>query len=462
VFDVSDPAEPVGLARSPVSEANLASLPRICILSLSAIADDPRVHRQGDAFHRAGWRVAGVGLPGASSRRPSWLVEEGAAAAGREGSGEASRTGGEAAFPLWRRALRRLPASIANAIRIGARPVWRARMAQRLLAVRLHPEAAFKIYWSWPAVGLLYAQARTVSADVWLANDWTCLPLAARLALERGGTYGYDTHEFALEEYAEHAAWRILRRPMVSVIEGRSIRGASVVSAVSAGIAEELQRIYALPATPLVIRNTPSHVPVAARRTGGRIRVLYHGIVARGRGLEATIDSVALWRPEFDLTIRGPGDPAYLAGLTLRIKTLGLESRVRLAPSVPMTDLVAEAAPFDVGFFGLPAHSRHNVFALPNKFFEYAMAGLALCVSDLPEMARLVRQHDMGVTMPGLAPAEIAAAVNSLDQSAIDRYRTNALAASRKFCWEEESARLIEAYRDAVRVTARPLPEIAG
>ena len=37
---------------------------------MSAIADDPRVRRQGDAFARAGWEVVAVGLPGAQSAPP--------------------------------------------------------------------------------------------------------------------------------------------------------------------------------------------------------------------------------------------------------------------------------------------------------------------------------------------------------------------------------------------------------
>ena len=56
-----------------------------------------------------------------------------------------------------------------------------------------------------------------------------------------------------------------------------------------------------------------------------------------------------------------------------------METRVRLAPPVPMTSLVQEAAGFDIGLFALPRSSRHNELALPNKFFEYIMAGLATC-----------------------------------------------------------------------------------
>jgi glycosyltransferase involved in cell wall biosynthesis len=123
-----------------------------------------------------------------------------------------------------------------------------------------------------------------------------------------------------------------------------------------------------------------------------------------------------------------------------------------------MTALVREAAVYDVGFFALPGSSRHNEFALPNKFFEYLMAGLALCITDLPEMARLLREHDLGVTFPRVDVEMIAAAINSLEPGAIDRYKRNALRAARELCWERESERLVAAYGVAL---ARPKPEAA-
>ena len=221
--------------------------------------------------------------------------------------------------------------------------------------------------------------------------------------------YGYDTHEFATEEYGDRLKWRFWNRPMVCALEREFILDAVVVSAVSAGIAEQLGRIYNLPRPAIVLRNTPDFEAVRFRPIGDRIRVLYHGIIAPGRGLEASIDSVSGWLPEFDLTLRGPGEAQFIAGLRRRIEALGLTDRVSILPPAPMTELVREAASYDVGLFALPGNSRHNEFALPNKFFEYAMAGLALCVSDLPEMGRLVRQHAIGVTIPAVRPTEFAA-----------------------------------------------------
>jgi glycosyltransferase involved in cell wall biosynthesis len=381
----------------------------ICILALSIIADDPRVRRQAEAFHHAGWKVVAVGEPGAKSPPPDWSI-------------------------LTRDDLP--PASAAPT------------------AIML-PELAKESYWSQNLLDI-YHCAQRVNAAIWLANDWTMLPIAGALARDKGGLYGYDTHEFAVEEYAENPKWRLMSRPTVSAIEEKFIGDAAVVSAVSAGIAEGLDKLYRLPRPTLIIRNTSAFEEVPFRPTRrDRIQVLYHGIVVPNRGIEASIDSVILWRPEITLTIRGPENPAFSPALRERIAALGLEHRVRLAPPVPMTALVREAALFDVGFFALPGHSQHNEFALPNKFFEYVMAGLALCTTDLPEMARLIRQYELGVTIAAVEPEAIAAAINALEPDCIDCYKRNALVAARELCWERESQRLVGAYGAALAQSLR-------
>ena len=193
----------------------------ICILAMSAIPDDPRVRRQAEAFHCAGWKVVAVGLPGAKSPPPEWLIltrDDLAVTRAR---------------PLPANLLRRLLRSLQYRL--------------RQLAVSVRPNLAQENYWVSQNVLDIYACARQVIATVWLANDWNMLPVAARLAREKGGIYGYDTHEFAVEEYAESLKWRLLQRPMVSAIERQFIGDAAVVSAVSSGIAERLDKLYRLP-----------------------------------------------------------------------------------------------------------------------------------------------------------------------------------------------------------------------
>ncbi len=331
------------------------------------------------------------------------------------------------------------------------RGLARVRRAKDIALVYANPKHADVTYWTlndrFEKIFKLASQHR---ADIWLANDWTALPIARRLAAEQGVPYAYDTHELAVDEYAHRLRWRLLQRPVIASIERGGIAGAAVTSCVSQGIADRLHVLYGLLEKPLLIRNMPRYDVHAFRPCGEPISVLYHGVVNSGRGLEACIDSVALWRPEFHLTIRGPGPTAYIESLETRIRSAGLEERVALAPPVPMTDLVKEAALFDIGLFALPGYSAQNVHVLPNKFFEYTMAGLALCVSDLPEMTALLRQHGLGRSIPDVSPQAIAAAINGFTRAEIDACKQRSLEAAKLLNWETESERLFTAIERAV------------
>lgn len=413
-------------------DCSVKDAPSVGLISLSAIADDPRVRRQGEAFSSAGWRVKGFGLAGATSGRPSWLIDD------------------ETPAMDWSRAARDLPeqGNLARVLERGRRDGARLLSLQ---AARFSPRLAQKSYWMRNSRhAALLGRATGYTPQIWLANDWTALPIAQRLVKEHGGILVYDTHELAAEEFSDRFRWRLLHRPLVVSIEREGLRQAALVTCVSDGIADRLQEIYRLKERPVVVRNTPFFQESLFRPTGERIEVLYHGIVSPGRGLEECIESVSLWRPEYRLTIRGPVEESYRTVLEARMKAAGASDRVIIVPPVPMTELVARANAADIGLFVLPDHSRHNRFVLPNKFFEYTMAGLALCVSDLPEMAVLLTRFDLGRLIGGLSREAIAQQLNGLDRETIDCYKRNALAAARQLSWERESEQLVARCRSLV------------
>ncbi|MBV8270939.1 MAG: glycosyltransferase [Cupriavidus sp.] len=429
-----------------------------CVIALSDIPNDPRVRRQCDALLDAGWDVVAVGVPGTDDPSVRWPIKvrgEPVAAVGADGAPSGlAKAEAVAEAPVSR------PNPLKQKVKqiVGPR-AWkllgkiRHRLEARpttLFKLYFKPEFAEAVYWSWPNIQQLEAAASTVKADLWLANDWTALPIAARMAERDGAVYVYDSHEFAVDEYAQRLRWRLINRPIVRQVERRYIANAKVISTVSSGIADALEKLYKLPEKPAVIRNAPQFSQSDFRPTGDAIRLLYHGIVAPGRGLEETIASVPDWREEYTLFIRGPGDEYYLAGLRNQIRSLGLESRVIMLPPVPMIDLVPQARDFDVGFFALKAHSLQNHYVLPNKFFEYTMAGLALCVSDLREMTRLCDKYGHGVVFKGLSKETIAATVNGLTRENIDRMKHKAIKASEELCWSNEAARMLHLYNELV------------
>jgi hypothetical protein len=423
---------------------------RIGVIALSRILDDPRVRRQCEILCANGYEVFAIGQDDVRQEAVPWTIV-------RKPQSDSDMSKGGSFVERWRRRFNQNPRELAKiflslpvAVLLRIKPI--ARVLHRLILVaraqrcRFQPHYAQEVFWSWRGdLSDLYEKAKHLKCDVWLANDWTALPIAARLANENGGVYIYDTHEFALQEYQERWVWRISQKPMVAALERSFIYGARFVTAVSSGISDRLTAIYGLSKPVVTIRNTPRHVATQFRPTPPLIRVLYHGIVAPGRGLEAAIDSVSAWAPDRELYIRGPVGAEYLKSLKRRIADAGLQSRVFVIPPVPMTELVSAAAEFDVGFFALPGHSLHNQFALPNKFFEYTMAGLALSVSRLPEMELLMKEFELGTTFAEVQPGCIAAALNAMSRDEIDRFKRNALKAAKTLCWEKEGEKLLSA-----------------
>jgi glycosyltransferase involved in cell wall biosynthesis len=404
--------------------------PRVALLSLSPIVDDPRVRRQGDALVGSGWDITAFGLSGGNSAPPAWPI----VAVDKGKAGGAPRWRGVLALPL-------IPGRIRNAF-------W-------LLLARLGPDHAERAYWKLkPSFLAMATLAGARRFDLVVANDWPSLGAGLRIAREQGIPLIYDTHEFATDEYGHRGLWRFFYQPFLVAFEGQAARQAAFVTCVSDGIADALQAVHDLAARPTVIRNMPSSYPAVARPAGDIVRVLYHGIVTPGRGLEACIASVPLWPQGYELTIRGPGAPTYLDALRRQALEAGVEERVTFAPPVAMTDLVAAASAFDIGLFSMPAHSVQGRFVLPNKFFEYTGAGLALCVSDLPEMRRLLLHYGLGELITGDTPADIAAAISKLDRDAILQARKNAVEAARELCWERERERFLALCREAIATKA--------
>lgn len=175
--------------------------------------------------------------------------------------------------------------------------------------------------------------------------------------------------------------------------------------------------------------------------------MLFHGQLHPSRGLESLIDSVAAWTPDRRLLLRGFGAESYVDSLRQRVRNLGLDERVTFAPAVAQQDVVAYASEADIGVFTPATQSRHMLLSLPNKLFEYLMAGLALCVTPGHDREALIRKYDVGAVTASTYAAELAATINSISAASLNTWRRNALSAAEDLCWEHEQRKLIAVYR---------------
>jgi len=379
---------------------------RAVIISYAPITDAPRVRRQAKLLVDRGWKVTLAGVEGRAPPPPRCEL-----------------------VVLERRFRRRTY-------------VDRALYAGALLASRASGQLAEWVYWQNTIRQSLYAQLEGVVGDLVMCHDYVTLPPALRVAARTAAPLLLDAHEYARGQYMERPFWRYVHRPWVHRLQRTLFAKLDGITTVCDGIADLLKVDNALPDRPTVVRSMPCYQRCDFRPCGDTLTVLYHGILSPPRRLELLIESVPMWRKQFRLVLRGPGPDEYVDRLRRLARRLGVVSRVVIEKPVLFEDLIAAANHADIGLFVQGDWSPQKRFALPNKFFEYVMAGLALCVSDLPEMARLLRQHRIGRLVPKAEPQVIAETINAFDREQVEAFKRCSLVAAKQLCWEHESEKL--------------------
>lgn len=309
---------------------------------------------------------------------------------------------------------------------------------------------------------------RRYGADVVHANDGNTLVPALVLKAVQGAGIVYDSHELWLRR-------NIRPRPVApyveAAIEAVGIRAADAVVTVSSSIADWLQQHYGLADRPSLVRNIPVWGGRLPDPSSGRLRELaglaaqdrvvsYCGGIAPGRGLEETIDALALLPDDVHLVMLGPGGEDYLAGLRARADARGVGERVHRAPAVPGHEVPSTLADADLAVVYVRPVCLSYVFSLPNKLFESIHAGLPIVAADLPDTAALVREHGLGEVFGAETAADLAAALaRVLEDPGAHRDAVAALAPT--LDWRREAERLVAAHAHALRSTGRR-PAVGG
>lgn len=313
------------------------------------------------------------------------------------------------------------PEGVARHVRIPDELIsWRLDRTSLILRRFAHAQRNQEVV-SWVS-----GQLEAGAWDTILADDAETVPLALSLA-PLGGVHA-DLHEYAPRQKEGVARWRIFVAPYVRWLCRTHVSRADSVTTVAQGLAEAYLREYGIRAT-VVTNATPYHdLPVT--EVARPLRLVHSGAALPDRHLEIMIEAAGAASREvvLDLYLTRT-DPALIE----RLRDLAAaqpQGRVRVLDPVPYAELVQTLARYDVGVFTLPPVSFNYRHALPNKLFDFIQARLAVVVSPSPEMARLVRDHELGVVTQDFTAASLVAALEGLsDEQVAQAKRASARAA---------------------------------
>lgn len=372
-------------------------LVEIVHISNSTIDRDPRILRQIEAQRAQGYKVVAIGYGRGINHRPMTLVEK------------------------IRQAIIRIPArffpeSILFAIQT-YRPSTQGIVAQ---LHRLRPRLIHLHNPDLLPAGVSYKQTRGNCAD------------PVRLV--------YDSHEFAQAERLESRVWRLVFPKFIRALEQVGIAQCDAVTCVSPTMAHLLDQAYHKGPKAIVLRNLPVFERSQFRPVQtDHILLHYHGILNSGRRLHDLVRLLALLPDRFQLRITGPvNQPGYDRDLRKLAEKTHCSKRLSINPAVAQNILIQHAAGADMGIYINHNSGPHEQSALPNKIFEYAMAGLMLVAGPAPDLAAFVSENDCGLVAGDEPLNQLAERLASLTFTEIDGYKKAALVAVEKHNWDNE------------------------
>ena len=272
--------------------------------------------------------------------------------------------------------------------------------------------------------------------DLLLSNDLDTLPANFIAAKVKNKPLVYDSHEYFTEvpeligRPGVKKVWEWIEKKMVP-----KIKYAFTVCNSIAGLYEEK---YGTPFK--VVRNIPvsaNMISSAEKTEKAEKIILYQGAVNISRGLEQAILAMH-FIDNAKLIIAGDGDiKADLENLTIKEN---LQNKVEFTGRLPLEELIKLTLQADLGLSIEEDLGLNYRFALPNKLFDYIQAQVPVLITNLPEMAAIVNQYQIGEITDSLEPRHLAEkitdALNNLEKR--KAWKSNLPLAAKELTWENE------------------------
>lgn len=276
-------------------------------------------------------------------------------------------------------------------------------------------------------------------------NDWNTLLLGPLAAYRHRAIY--DMHELFQDlDYLNFP------RPINLAIAGIDRAGlafADAVICVSKPIQQELQSLTSKPV--YVVRNVPEarfadgpgRPDLVAHLEDGNKHLVFLGALQQEKGALYMLQLLEHLPAEFVLDCFS-GRTDKNAFFLEEAARSGVSARVYVHELVPPAELCATIRHAFAGISAFVPSSRIYQYALPNKLFEYFLAGLPVITSNARAQAELVTETGLGLVV------DLADAEGSAKRLAAWTPPTVARAAVERhgLTWEQEERELERVYRD--------------
>lgn len=257
----------------------------------------------------------------------------------------------------------------------------------------------------------------------------------------------YDAHELETEQ----SAGLTLRKKLSKWLERKLIHKVDMMLVVSESIADWYVNEYSI-SRPAVVLNAPrkralkenNHFREKLAIRDEQVILLYQGGLFNGRGIHLILDAFKSRQDNKVVVIfMGYGE------LEEDIKNVMLEqNNIFFYPAVPPQVVLEYTASADLGISLIENTCLSYYYCMPNKLFEYAMAGLPILVSNMKDMSELVIQNNTGTVISDFSADGINQAIDKFLNQDLELMKENAHHMACENSWEVQEQNMLLAYQN--------------
>ena len=256
----------------------------------------------------------------------------------------------------------------------------------------------------------------------------------------------YDTHELETEINGGNG----LRKKLAKFMEKSLIKMCDLIFVVSENIADWYSNEYEIK-RPVVVKNAPrligngkaNHFRDNLGIKDESIIVLYQGGLSKSRGVGLLLEA---FKKRVDdkivIVFMGYGE------LEENIRSSSDEyDNIFFHQSVPPEILLEYTSSADIGIHMIQNTCLNHFYCMPNKLFEYAMAGLIVIISNMKEMREVVERYNMGIIVEEYSVGALNSAIDKLLETDLFKMKQNARRCAEENSWEVQEIIMFKEYK---------------
>ena len=323
------------------------------------------------------------------------------------------------------------------------RTIWRiplkTRSLPKNLAIQLIKYLEFTVCCLW--------HYRKATIDIVNCHALAILPIGFLFKIIFGSKLVYDTHELETETNGAGG----IRKKLSQWLEKGLIPYVDTTIVVGESIADIYRNMYQIE-RPVVVLNCPEYQQTNKQHYfRDKFKIpddatiyLYQGGFGNGRGIKIILEAFSRIEDSDNSIVIFMGYGA----LEKEIKKYAQKfDTIFYHEAVPPGELLYYTASADIGLSLIENTSLSYYYCMPNKVFEYWMAGIPTIITDLYELKKLVISNQVGWVMEHETPEALLKIIADMKPDECRKYTENTRKVALKYNWENQEKKMINTYQ---------------